>query len=102
MNKFLLLGAVLLVGCADTVEEEIDTVEETKQTTTETETENNEESESEETTKTDDPEVVFELWYGPYGSSEYFQTYRAERLPLYPEKQSWNKQRPSKKISNKC
>lgn len=38
-----------------------------------------------ETTKTENPEVVFELWYGPFGGNEYLQTYRAERLPLYPE-----------------
>ena len=38
-----------------------------------------------EVTKTDEPEVVFEMWYGPFGANEYFQTYRAERIPLYPE-----------------
>jgi len=38
-----------------------------------------------EVTKTENPEVVFELWYGPFGANEHFQSYRAERMPLYPE-----------------
>jgi len=38
-----------------------------------------------EVTKTEDPEVVYELNYGPFGVDEYSQIYRAERFPLYPE-----------------
>lgn len=37
-----------------------------------------------EVTRTEDPEVVYELRYGPFEVSEYFQNYRAERFPLYP------------------
>ncbi len=37
-----------------------------------------------EVTKEENPEVIFELRYGPFGANEYFQTYRAERMPLYP------------------
>lgn len=38
-----------------------------------------------EVTKTEDPEVVFELRYGPYPTDDYTQIYRAERMSLYPE-----------------
>ena len=41
-----------------------------------------------EVTKTEDPEVVYELHYGPFavdGIDAYVQMYRAERYPLYPQ-----------------
>ncbi len=34
-----------------------------------------------EVTHEEDSEVVYELWYGPFGADEYFQMYRAERMP---------------------
>jgi len=37
-----------------------------------------------EVTREENPEVIFELRYGPFGSNEHFQTYRAERMSLYP------------------
>lgn len=40
-----------------------------------------------EVTKTEDPEVVYEIHYGPFAVDDidaYVQMYRAERLPLYP------------------
>jgi len=41
-----------------------------------------------EVTKTEDPEVVYEVHYGPFGfdgMDSWIQLYRAERMPLYPE-----------------
>lgn len=37
-----------------------------------------------EVTKTDNPEVVYELHYGPYDADAWRQIYRAERFSLYP------------------
>lgn len=37
-----------------------------------------------EVTRTEDPEVVYELHYGPFEVDEYLQIYRSERMPLYP------------------
>ncbi len=38
-----------------------------------------------EVTREEEPEIIYELRYGPFGSNEYLQTYRAERMSLYPE-----------------
>lgn len=38
-----------------------------------------------EVTKTDNPEVVYELHYGPYDADAWRQIYRAERFSLYPK-----------------